>query len=76
MVFMIDPWIQLAIATPVQFFFWLAIYRGAYHALKSGSANMDVLVVLGTSVAYFYSVISLFAGWGVPLLESSVCLLP
>lgn len=73
--FMIDPWIQLAIATPVQFFSGWPFYRGAYHALKSGSANMDVLVVLGTSVAYFYSVISLFAGWGVLYFESSAMLI-
>lgn len=73
--FMIDPWIQLLLATPVQFFSGWPFYRGAYHSLKSGSASMDVLVALGTSVAYFYSLISLVAGWGVFYFESSTMLI-
>lgn len=51
----INPWVQFALATPVQFWIGGAFYRGAYKALKNGSANMDVLVALGTSAAYFYS---------------------
>src|SRR3954470_325507 len=50
-----DPWVQMALATPVQFFIGKQFYVGAYKALKNKSANMDVLVVLGTSAAYFYS---------------------
>ncbi|MFC5530192.1 heavy metal translocating P-type ATPase [Cohnella yongneupensis] len=50
-----NPWFQLALATPVQFLIGWPFYAGAYKALKSGSANMDVLVALGTSAAYFYS---------------------
>ena len=73
--FMIDPWIQFFLATPVQFFSGWPFYRGAYHSLKSGSASMDVLVALGTSVAYFYSLISLVAGWGVFYFESSAMLI-
>jgi P-type Cu+ transporter len=44
------------LATPVQFYVGLQFYKGAYKALKNGSANMDVLVALGTSSAYFYSI--------------------
>ncbi|MDD3698727.1 MAG: heavy metal translocating P-type ATPase [Atribacterota bacterium] len=73
--FIIDPWIQLLLATPVQFFSGWPFYRGAYYSLKSGSASMDVLVALGTSVAYFYSLISLVAGWGVFYFESSAMLI-
>ena len=51
-----NPWVQMALATPVQFFIGKQFYIGAYKALKNMSANMDVLVVLGTSAAYFYSV--------------------
>ncbi|MDR4945986.1 heavy metal translocating P-type ATPase [Neobacillus cucumis] len=50
-----NPWVQFALATPVQFFIGKQFYVGAYKALKNKSANMDVLVALGTSGAYFYS---------------------
>ena len=50
-----NPWVQLALATPVQFYIGKQFYVGAYKALKNKSANMDVLVALGTSAAYFYS---------------------
>ncbi|KUP09509.1 ATPase P [Bacillus coahuilensis m2-6] len=53
---LINPWVQMALATPVQFFIGKQFYVGAYKALKNKSANMDVLVALGTSAAYFYSV--------------------
>jgi Cu+-exporting ATPase len=51
-----DPWFQLALATPVQFWVGMPFYTGAYKALRNKSANMDVLVALGTSAAYFYSI--------------------
>lgn len=51
-----NPWVQLALATPVQFYIGKQFYVGAYKALRNKSANMDVLVALGTSAAYFYSV--------------------
>lgn len=54
------PWVQLALATPVQFIVGAQFYTGAYKALKNKSANMDVLVALGTSAAYFYSI---YLGW-------------
>jgi Cu+-exporting ATPase len=50
-----NPWFQLALATPVQFWIGRQFYVGAYKALRNGSANMDVLVAIGTSAAYFYS---------------------
>ncbi|WP_299092479.1 heavy metal translocating P-type ATPase [uncultured Metabacillus sp.] len=50
-----NPWFQLALATPVQFLVGKQFYVGAFKALKNKSANMDVLVALGTSAAYFYS---------------------
>ncbi|MGN7399587.1 heavy metal translocating P-type ATPase [Cytobacillus praedii] len=50
-----NPWVQLALATPVQFYIGKQFYVGAYKALRNKSANMDVLVALGTSAAYFYS---------------------
>ena len=51
-----DPWFQMLLATPIQFIIGRQFYVGAYKALRNGSANMDVLVAMGTSAAYFYSV--------------------
>ena len=48
-------WMFLALATPVQFYTGWDYYVGGYKSLKNGSANMDVLVAMGSSVAYFYS---------------------
>jgi len=50
-----NPWFQLLLATPVQFIIGRHFYVGAFKALRNGSANMDVLIALGTSAAYFYS---------------------
>ncbi|HSI68538.1 MAG TPA: copper ion binding protein, partial [Planococcus sp. (in: firmicutes)] len=55
MIFM-NPWFQMALATPVQFIIGWQFYVGAYKNLRNGAANMDVLIALGTSAAYFYSV--------------------
>ena len=54
--FLMNPWVQLILATPVQFIIGWQFYVGAYKSLKNGAANMDVLVVMGTSAAYFYSI--------------------
>jgi Cu+-exporting ATPase len=51
----INNWILLALATPVQFFVGWQFYVGGYRAIRNRRANMDVLVVLGTSAAYIYS---------------------
>ena len=54
-------WLQLALATPVQFWIGWRFYDGAYRALRGGGANMDVLVALGTSMAWgFSTVVTLF----------------
>ncbi len=51
------PWLMFALATPVQFYVGQQYYVGSYKALRNGSANMDVLVAMGSSAAYFYSVL-------------------
>ena len=48
-------WLFWALATPVQFYTGWGYYQGGYKSLRNGSANMDVLVALGSSAAYFYS---------------------
>ena len=55
-------WLMLALATPVQFYVGRQYYLGAYKSLRNGSANMDVLIALGSSVAYLYSLPVTF-GW-------------
>ncbi|MFP1961023.1 heavy metal translocating P-type ATPase [Lonsdalea quercina] len=52
-------WFQWLLATPVQFWCGRHFYRRAWSALRSGTANMDVLVTLGTSVAYLSSLMTL-----------------
>jgi len=53
-------WLFLALATPVQFYTGWDYYVGSYHALRNRTANMDVLVAMGSSVAYLYSIAVLF----------------
>ena len=50
-------WLQWLLATPVQFWIGWRFYRGAWHSLRGGGANMDVLIALGTSMAYFFSAV-------------------
>ncbi len=52
---LLNAWIQFGLATPVQFVIGYPFYAGAFKALRSKSADMNVLVALGTSAAYFYS---------------------
>ncbi|MEI7025160.1 heavy metal translocating P-type ATPase [Paenibacillus sp. y28] len=54
----LKPWMQLVLAAPVQFIIGWPFYVGAFKALRSGSANMDVLVSLGTTSAFLYSVVN------------------
>src|SRR5215218_2767883 len=51
----------LLLATPVQFWAGWRFYRGAWSALKHGQANMNTLVVMGTSAAYLYSAVATLA---------------
>jgi Cu+-exporting ATPase len=51
-----SKWVMFALATPVQFYVGWQYYLGAYKSLRNGSANMDVLIAMGSSVAYLYSV--------------------
>jgi Cu+-exporting ATPase len=55
-------WAMLVLATPVQFYVGWQYYVGAFKALRNGAANMDVLIAMGSSAAYFYSLPVLF-GW-------------
>jgi Cu+-exporting ATPase len=48
-------WLMLALALPVQFYVGWDYYVGGFKALRNGSANMDVLVAMGSSAAFFYS---------------------
>lgn len=50
-------WLQMLLATPVQFWVGKRFYAGAWNALRGGGANMDVLVALGTSMAYLFSAV-------------------
>jgi len=58
--FFMNPWFQFALATPVQIVVGFPYYKGAYHALKGRNANMDVLVTMGTTAAYVYSIFTGF----------------
>jgi P-type Cu+ transporter len=63
---LMNPWFQLVLASIVQFYIGGQFYVGAYRALRNKSANMDVLVALGTSAAFFYSVAEAFKTIGNP----------
>jgi Cu+-exporting ATPase len=58
----LPAWGELALATPVQFIFGFRFYLAAGKALRAGSGNMDLLVALGTSAAYFFSLYQMGSG--------------
>ncbi|WP_250123303.1 heavy metal translocating P-type ATPase [Chroococcidiopsis sp. CCMEE 29] len=59
-----NPWLQLVLTTPIQFWSGESFYQGAWKAFKRHTATMDTLVALGTSAAYFYSLFPTFyPGW-------------
>ncbi len=62
--FLTNPWFQLALATPVQFYAGAPFYRGAINALRHRTTDMNTLVAVGTSAAFGYSVAAiLFPGF-------------
>lgn len=63
------------LATPVQFVIGWPLYKSAFMALKGKSANMDTLIVLGTTAAYFYSAYSVLSGEGFQYFEASAVLI-
>ncbi|MCG8402483.1 MAG: heavy metal translocating P-type ATPase, partial [Firmicutes bacterium] len=67
--FFFSPYFQFALATPIQFIAGANFYRESFIALRSGGANMSVLVAMGTSAAYFYSVAATFFGEQIGLRE-------
>ncbi len=73
---MFPLWLQWLLATPVQFWAGARFYHGAWAALRSGGSNMDVLVALGTSAAYFMSVAVWLLGLDQPVyFEASATLI-
>ncbi len=69
-------WLMLALATPVQFYVGAQYYLGAYKALRNRAANMDVLIALGATAAYLYS-LPIVWGWldGHVYLETSAVII-
>ena len=74
-VFWNKPEIQFALATIVQFYVGYTFYVGAYKSIKSKAMNMDVLVVMGTSAAYFYSIYNWYIGHDHFYFESSAMII-
>lgn len=70
-----EGWFQLLLATPVQFFIGARFYKGAYHSLKGGGANMDVLIAMGTSAAYLYSIYNMIIGVAELYFETSAMII-
>ncbi len=67
----LSPWIQLLLATPVQFWSGRRFYAGAFKSLRGGAGNMDVLVAMGTSAAWGLSTWVVFGGAGQLYFEAS-----
>jgi Cu+-exporting ATPase len=61
---MLPGWLQLALATPVQFWLGGRFYRAGWKAVRAGAGNMDLLVAIGTSAAYFLSLYQLLRAGG------------
>jgi P-type Cu+ transporter len=74
---MVQKYLAFAFATPVQFYAGAQFYRGFWHALKRRTGNMDTLIALGTSAAYFYSVAATFVPTlaGLPVFYETAALL-
>ncbi|PRO64459.1 heavy metal translocating P-type ATPase [Alkalicoccus urumqiensis] len=72
---LMNGYVQWTLATPVQFIAGWQFYKGAYKALRGGSANMDVLVAMGTSAAYIYSVVIVLTGGSGLFFETSAVII-
>lgn len=72
---MLPHWVELVLATVAQFGPGLVFYQGAWSAIKSGSLTMDVLVALGTSVAYLFSIYDMYVGSHDMYFETSAWLI-
>ncbi|MDO5754703.1 MAG: heavy metal translocating P-type ATPase [Tissierellia bacterium] len=70
-----NGWLQMALASVVQFYIGRRYYIGAYKSLKGGGANMDVLIAMGTSAAYIYSVYHVIQGIPEYYFESSAMII-
>ncbi|KAK1304308.1 Copper-transporting ATPase RAN1 [Acorus calamus] len=78
--FRLSDWLEWGLVSAVQFFIGKRFYVAAYRALRHGSTNMDVLIVLGTSASYFYSVYALLYGaftgfWSPTYFETSAMII-
>lgn len=73
--FLMHPYLQFFLATPVQIVGGRQFYKGSYHALRSGSANMDVLVAMGTTAAYGYSLFHTFISPGALYYEAAAVII-
>ncbi|KFK31609.1 hypothetical protein AALP_AA6G135300 [Arabis alpina] len=78
--FMIGDWLKWALVSIIQFVIGKRFYVAAWRALRNGSTNMDVLVALGTSASYFYSVAALLYGavtgfWSPTYFDASAMLI-
>lgn len=77
---MIGDWLKWALVSVIQFVIGKRFYVAAWRALRNGSTNMDVLVALGTSASYFYSVAALLYGavtgfWSPTYFDASAMLI-
>lgn len=68
--FLFNKYFQFALATPIQFIAGWQFYKDSYYTLRARSANMSVLIALGTSAAYLYSVAVML--WGERFGQSAV----
>lgn len=74
-IFLLNGWVQLALAIPVQFYIGRRFYKGAYNSVRGGGANMDVLIVMGTSAAFFFSLYHTIIGSSELYYESSAVII-
>jgi P-type Cu+ transporter len=73
--FAFQDYVMWILATPIQFYIGKQFYQGTWAAIKNKSANMDTLIAMGTSAAYFYSVYVVLSGNGHQYFEASAVLI-